>query len=367
MSTPKIIFLSPVGYFKGGAEKSLLDLLQNPSITPLLVVPEEGELSQSAKNHDITAHILPFGKINQIRRPFSFLKALGVITDLIRSAKELHSIAKSEEAEIVHSNGLKAHIINCVRRRMYGGKAIVHIRDIPFTLPEKIVWRAMHLMADKMVLVSRACWPGATLPSKACVIHNGITVSENRKNHLNDIISLGFLGRLHPSKGLHLLISWIEAAQTQGIKTALSIRGTFSDDSPEYEAKIKDQIEAAGLEEIIEFTGHIRDIERLYDGIDIVVVPSQVPDPLPRSVMEAMAFGIPVFGYPAGGITEMIEHERTGYLISDSDGFCAALKEICSDTKKKETLITNAKNKIKERFTVEQLHDKLAALYQELL
>ena len=42
---PRVLFLSPVPDFKGGAERSLWDLVANPQIEPLLVVPAEGALS----------------------------------------------------------------------------------------------------------------------------------------------------------------------------------------------------------------------------------------------------------------------------------------------------------------------------------
>ena len=41
---PKVLFLSPVGFFKGGAERSLQDLLANPQITPFVMAPEDGPI-----------------------------------------------------------------------------------------------------------------------------------------------------------------------------------------------------------------------------------------------------------------------------------------------------------------------------------
>ncbi len=48
LEKPKVLFLSPVGFFKGGAERSLQDLLSNPYITPILMAPEDGPILQTA-------------------------------------------------------------------------------------------------------------------------------------------------------------------------------------------------------------------------------------------------------------------------------------------------------------------------------
>ena len=49
----KILFLSDVDYFKGGAERSLFDAMATPSIKPALAVPSKGPLSEAAEEKNI--------------------------------------------------------------------------------------------------------------------------------------------------------------------------------------------------------------------------------------------------------------------------------------------------------------------------
>jgi len=60
-------------------------------------------------------------------------------------------------------------------------------------------------------------------------------------------------------------------------------------------------------------------LDDIYRGLDIVAVASSVPDPFPRAVIEAFSLGIPVVGYPAGGIPDMIRDRETGYLVTSAD------------------------------------------------
>ena len=48
------------------------------------------------------------------------------------------------------------------------------------------------------------------------------------------------------------------------------------------------------------------------------VLPS-LEDNLPNTIMEAMACGVPCVGFRVGGIPEMIEHRRTGYVANFKD------------------------------------------------
>lgn len=365
----KIIFLSPVSCFKGGAERSLFDLMGNPSITPVLVVPAAGELADKARELGIAVEIINFGGISSIRRPFKFADGFAVLKDLYSAAKELKQVAARHGARVVHSNGLKAHFINCACKILCKTKAVLHIRDIAYTKPERYVWHILQKLCDRFIIVSKACWPGETLPKNVHVIYNGTPLIDpvaKEAVQTGAPLNLGFIGRIHPGKGLHLLIDWAAAARKQGMDIALSVRGTFSEDAPAYEGEIHAQIKQLCLEEYVTFTGFIDNAVTLYKGIDITVVPSHMPDPLPRSVMESMARGIPVIGYPAGGIGEMIIQGKTGFLARDTHTFLQAIQSVLDDPAQIDRLTQNARTRIRDEFSIERLHQKMMKVYTSI-
>ncbi|MBX2834031.1 MAG: glycosyltransferase family 4 protein [Micavibrio sp.] len=361
-------FFSPVPNFKGGAEKSLFDLLSNPNIQSHIFVPELGAISSKAKELNINADVIDFRSIHNIKRPFTFIKGFKALKDLFCAALELKKNCNKNNIKIVHSNGLKAHAINCASYRFGGARAILHIRDIPYTKAEKLVWKILAALCVHMILVSRACWPYEKMPSNVSVIHNGTPILDDiePKRTFEKNIKLGFSGRIHPAKGLHLLLEWMAQARKEGFNLTLSVRGSFSGDSPEYEREIYNLIDKLDLKNKIEFTGFINEPKKLYEDIDIIVVPSKTPDPLPRSVMEAMARGIIVFGYPTGGIPEMIINKRTGFLVKNGNEFIKALS-IIEDKQLTASITQNAKELIRLKFSVASLHKEVTSIYDSVL
>jgi len=63
----------------------------------------------------------------------------------------------------------------------------------------------------------------------------------------------------------------------------------------------------------ISFTGSVEKIAELYNVAHMFVIPS-LQDNLPNTIIESLSCGTPVVAFASGGIPEMIDHKRTGYI-----------------------------------------------------
>lgn len=61
-----------------------------------------------------------------------------------------------------------------------------------------------------------------------------------------------------------------------------------------------------------------KQIVNVYNAVDAFVLPS-LEDNLPNTIMESMACGVPCVGFKVGGIPEMIDHEKNGYVANYRD------------------------------------------------
>ena len=78
---------------------------------------------------------------------------------------------------------------------------------------------------------------------------------------------------------------------------------------------LSDQTHFELFEDRIFYTGFEHDMDKFYSSIDLLILPSQLPDPLPTVVLEAMQYGIPVVATAQGGALEMIAENETGIFI----------------------------------------------------
>lgn len=119
-------------------------------------------------------------------------------------------------------------------------------------------------------------------------------------------LRIGYMGRLHPTKGVGLLIdAFIASGRTDAV---LRIAGTGT---PEYERELRARADGAA----VEFLGHVPAAEFLRH-LDVLVVPSLWNEPMGRVVIEASSHGVPVIAAQGGGIPELVEVGRTGWLFN---------------------------------------------------
>lgn len=362
-----VLYLSPVPDFKGGAERSLFDLLVNPNIKPILAVPGDGELAERARSMGISVAVVGFGAVERVRRPFKVSNGVMALRDAWRASRRLIQIARENQVEVIHTNGLKAHAIAVLTRIGASTKLVMHFRDIAYTPQEKAVWRLQARLASRAIFVSRACYPGEELPANGRVIFNGVDPKPSVKLSPSDPIRIGFIGRIHPHKGLHTLLDWMRHAKDNGLAVALYVRGKFSQEAIHYEEDIKAQMVALGLEGDVHFQGFVADPDTVYQDIDVVCAPAQAAEPLARTILEPMNIGLPVIATPTGGTTEMVLDKITGFIAIEAADFTQALQVIKSDSTLIANMATAGREHINKHFSKQKLHSAVYSLYSELL
>jgi len=133
-----------------------------------------------------------------------------------------------------------------------------------------------------------------------------------------------FVGRFVEKKGIGHLLDAIHALETEGLELDLVLVG----DGPLVEMLKR---RASGLTRA-RFLGWLpnREVRRLMRSALALCVPSVAArtgdsEGLPNVVLEAMACAVPVIGSAIAGISEAIEHDRTGFLVPPADARSIAM------------------------------------------
>ncbi len=114
------------------------------------------------------------------------------------------------------------------------------------------------------------------------------------------------------------------------------------------------KVEAQNLQKNVVFTGALRN-QSLIDVIDLsdlVILPISFPEPLSLVVLEAMARGKPVVSFALGGVRELIENEKSGFLVQPSNwtDFANTIIRVLKDEKLRSRIGVVAQKQVVENF-----------------
>ena len=113
-------------------------------------------------------------------------------------------------------------------------------------------------------------------------------------------------------KGIHILIGAAEELLVN--RKRADIVFVCCGDGPDLN-DFKEMIASKGIQPSFFFLGRRDDVNRLLRSATLAVVPSIWEEAFGLTVIEAMASGVPVVATRVGGITELVEHGVTGYLV----------------------------------------------------
>ncbi len=109
-------------------------------------------------------------------------------------------------------------------------------------------------------------------------------------------------------------------------------------------------------------------IALLYAACDVCVVPS-IQENLSNAAVESMACGTPCVAFDQGGMSDIIDHIRTGYLAHPYDpaDLAAGLVWVLENNDRRRDLSLRARQKAEQTFTIETASKRYMELYREIL
>lgn len=134
------------------------------------------------------------------------------------------------------------------------------------------------------------------------------------------------MGDLIPRKNYKTSIEAISKTENRKINFLICGEGPLL-------SELKDFAKEKGVEKQIHFLGFRSDITQILNISDIFLF-TTLQEGLPRSMMEAMAAGLPCVASKIRGNTDLIEQGEGGYLVNvkDSEGFAKAIEKIVNDS-----------------------------------
>jgi glycosyltransferase involved in cell wall biosynthesis len=393
----RVLFLSVSGGL-GGAERVLLEavaaLRQLHRDWALRVIClGDGPLAKDLAARGAEVRVLPlpdqFAALGESGR-----SAPSTVAALAQSAWGLRRYARVLAGDmavwgpdVVHANGLKAHVL-AAWAAPAGAAVVWHVHDylgsrrVSSVLLRRHAHRAASVIANSHAVgadVRRVLGDRVRVE----VVANGIDTSRFTPEGPGfDLDAAAGLPR--PPHGAFRIGLVATYARWKGHETFLRALAQLGDPrargyvvgGPVYETAgsqhSREELEQLAarlrLGDRVGFVPFQRDVAPVYRSLDVVVHASTLPEPFGLSVVEAMACGRAVVASDAGGVREIVDPGRTGLLHQPADvsGLASRLRELASDERLRARLGAAAASAVPARFGRDRFAAELAAAYERL-
>lgn len=177
-------------------------------------------------------------------------------------------------------------------------------------------------------------------------------------------ILIGFIGRLVPDKGIHLLVdTFVKLCETNNIR--LLVIGDFE----EHRGVLpEDTVNLLKEHPKIIYEGTTEVIENYYAAMDILVLPTK-REGFPYTLLEGAAMGLPIVTTKVTGCTDAVLHGKTGLLV-DADNreqLHEAIARLIGDEKLRYSYGCEARKRVESLFNSEMLIAEHLKLYKDML
>jgi len=190
-------------------------------------------------------------------------------------------------------------------------------------------------------------------------------VFEQDYPHLQGKIVILYLGRLHPLKGLDLLIKATRLLAIQRKDVHVVIAGP---DTEGYRGHLERLRTVMGLRERVTFTGMLtgRRKKAALSRADIFVLPSYA-EGFSMALLEAMASGLPVVITPQCHLPE-VAHAKAGFVVEpQAEALAVAMQRLTENPRLRTEMGENARRLVAAKYTWDRIAEQMIRLYESIL
>lgn len=184
--------------------------------------------------------------------------------------------------------------------------------------------------------------------------------------------TVGFLSRIAPEKGLHVLVEAFKRLARTGVipDIRLQIAGYLGAGYTRYASLLRRNLALAGLSDRVDFYGtvSVEEKARFLSSVDVLAVPTEHPEAKGLFVLEAFARGVPVVQPAHGVFPELVELSNAGLLHAprDAGDLAEKLAELLSDPERLASLRHAARAAAREHFSAERMASETLSVYERL-
>jgi glycosyltransferase involved in cell wall biosynthesis len=196
----------------------------------------------------------------------------------------------------------------------------------------------------------------------AVVIPPGVAVPLSGSAPDPEPMTIGTAGRLEPIKGISTLLEATALMAPHFPDLRLEIAGSGSE-----RGALEALAAKRGIAERVSFLGWVADPIDLHRRWNAFAIPS-TQEGFGLAALEAMSAGVPVVASAVGGLVELVEDGRSGFLVppGDARSLSDRISRLLDDPDLRSTMAAAAAERARQ-FSDSAMAERTAAVYEELL
>ena len=310
------------------------------------------------------------------------LEARGVRTLLLEGGPGLHpklvlqlrSILRRERIDILHTHHLGPFIYGAPSAMLAGCRHVhtEHSHELYDRPRRRLLGAMMSPLAEVVAVTPEVSEYRSRFPGTCQVIPNGVALPpEDRSMRERGRAQLG-VGSEHFVVGCAARLSseknhaGLLDAFSQLLERQPSALLACAGDGP-----LRDELHAhardAGLQGRVRWLGAVEEMGAFYAALDCCVLNS-TREGLPLSLLEAMAYRVPVVATEVGGVGELLSGEA-GILIppGEPERLATALASLAAEPARASRIAANGQARVRANYSVDHMADRYVALYRDLV
>jgi len=366
----KILYLAAASHVAGGNRflLNLFDATKDEGIESIVVVPASGNMETEARYQGTQTEIYATDQP-------SFKKPVKTLKNIYSWLKLL----KKHKPDVIHANDFWVARGVCQAASLLSIPIVCHVhfkQNAAFcewvfkglTEPKAFIF-CSHATQLDTGLALQQYYPKAT----QYAVHNSVDIDKFSPKEIavhgeSSISQIGMIANIIPRKRIDDFIEVAAIVSQHYPNIHFNVIGAELAESGKYGDKIRQLIKQYKLEQIVTLLGFQSNVDAFLKQWDMVLCCAEHEE-LPISLIEAAASGLPIVSTNVGGIAEIVEEGKSGYLVDvfDTKAMAEKVISLIQNRPQYASMSVEARRSAEEKFHPQITADKLKIIYQSLL
>lgn len=255
-----------------------------------------------------------------------------LLVEELPAALELVRIIRRQQTDVIHlGNGLRANFDGILAGLLTRIPIVCHVKGFEkYGARERWAARRTRTLVCMTQAVLDHCRAAGMQAPDERVVYDAVDEAWLRPTRPVDAVRrelgipldapcIGIAGNIQEWKGQRVVVEALGQLAAAFPNVHCVIAGGVHRAGEAYGREMQSRIGALGLTERVHLVGFRSDIPEVMNAWDVVVHASVRPEPFGRVILEGMLLGKPVIATAAGGVPELIDDGRTGWLVPPGD------------------------------------------------